>query len=50
MLEWATNQLLGDKTTEKPQAFISYFAPSQVGYHFELVKLKPSKSHQKIKK
>ena len=35
MLEWATNKLLGDKTTEKPLASIPDFVPSQVGYPFE---------------
>ena len=50
MLEWATNQLLGDKIDEKPQASIFDFAPSQAGYHIELVNLKPSKSHQNKKK
>ena len=50
MLERATNKLLGDKTTEKPQASIPYFVHSQAGYHFEPVNLKPSKSHHKKKK
>ena len=50
MLEWATNKHLGDKTTEKPQASIPNFVPSQAGYPFELVNLKPSKSHHKKKK
>ena len=50
MLEWATNQLLGDKTAEKPQASIFYFAPSQAGYQFEIVNLKSSKSQNKKNK
>ena len=50
MLEWVTNQLLGDKTTEKPQASISDYVPSQAGYKFESVNLKSSKSHPKKKK
>ena len=50
MLELATNKLLGDKTTEKPQASIPNFVPSQAGYPFEPVNLKPFKSHLKKKK
>ena len=29
ILEWMTNQLLGDKSCEKPQASISDYVPSQ---------------------
>ena len=49
MLEWMTNHLLGDKTTEKPQASIFDFTPSQPGYQYEPVNLKPSKSQRKKK-
>ena len=44
MLEWKTNKLLGDRTVERPQPSISDFTPSQAGYQYELVNLKPSKS------
>ena len=44
MLEWMTNQLLGDRTVGRPQPSIFDFTPSQVGYQYELVNLKPSKS------
>ena len=47
MMEWMTNQLLGDKLGEKLQASISDFAPSQAGYKFEPVNLKSSKSQKK---
>ena len=50
MLESATNNLLGDKTTEKPQTFILDFVPSQASYKFEPVNLKSSKSNHKTKK
>ena len=50
MLEWATNKLLDDKTTGKPQVSILEFVPSQAGYPFEQVNIKPSKSHHKKKK
>ena len=49
MLEWITNQLLEDKTVEKPQSSISDFTPSNVGYQYELVNLKPSKPQRKKK-
>ena len=32
ILEWFTNKMVGDKTTEQPQASISEFTPSQGGY------------------
>ena len=50
MLEWATNKLLGDKTTENSHVSIPEFVPSQAGYSFEQVNIKPSKSHKKKKK
>ena len=50
MLEWATNKLLSDKTTEKPQVSILEFVPSQAGYQFDHVNIKSSKSHHKKKK
>ena len=50
MLEWATNNLLGEKIIEKLQASILDFVPSQTGYKFEPVNLKHSKSHPKKKK
>ena len=49
MVEWMTNQLLGDKIAIKPQASISDFTPSQAGYQYDLVNLKPSKSQKKNK-
>ena len=50
MLEWATNKLLDDKTTEKPQVSIPEFVPSQVGYQFEQFYIKSSKSDHKKNK
>ena len=50
MLEWATNKLLGDKTTEKPQVYIPEFGPSQASYQFEQVNIKSSKSNHKKNK
>ena len=50
MLEWATNKLLGDKTTKKPQVSIPKFVLSQDGYPFEQVNIIPSKSYHKKKK
>ena len=50
MLEWTTNQLLGDKTSERPQPSISDFTPSQAGYQYEPVNLKTSRSQHKRKK
>ena len=50
MLEWMTNQLLGDRTVEKPSSSISDFTPSQASYQYEPVNLKTSKSqHRKNK-
>ena len=50
MLEWTTNNLLGDKTTKKPHVSLLEFVPSQADYPFEQVNIKPSKSHHKKKK
>ena len=50
MMEWLTKKLSGDKTTAQPQASISNFTPSQVGYQYEPVNLKHSKSQKKRKK
>ena len=47
MLEWMKNQLLGDRTTKRPQSFISNFTPSLAGYQYEPVNLKPSQSRRK---
>ena len=49
ILEWMTNQLLGKGTTEKPQPSIFDFTPSNAGYQYELVNLKPSKYQRKKK-
>ena len=49
MLEWMTNQLLGDRIAEKPSSSISNFTPSQAGYQYEPINLKTSKS-QHMKK
>ena len=48
MQEWIALKLTGDGTTKKPQAYISDFSP-QGAYQYELVNLKPSKSHRKKK-
>ena len=47
MLEWMTNQLQGDRIAERPQPSISDSTPSNVGYQYEPVNLKSSKSHRK---
>ena len=49
MLEWMTNQLIGDRTIENPQSSIPDFTPSNASYQYELVNLKPSKSQRKKK-
>ena len=49
MLEWFINKLARDKTAEKPSSSISNFTPSQAGYQYEPVNLKPSKSQRKNK-
>ena len=49
MLEWFTNKLAGDTEAERHQPSFSNFTPSNVGYPYELVNLKPSKSHRKKK-
>ena len=49
MLEWFTNKLVRDTKAERPQPSFSDFTPSNVGYPYESVNIKPSKSHRKNK-
>ena len=49
MMEWFTLKMSGERTAKRPQASIPDFSPSQGAYQYELVNLKPSKSHRKKK-
>ena len=49
MLEWFTLKILGDNTSETPQPSFPEYTPSNVGYPYELVNLKASKSNRNKK-
>ena len=49
MLKWFTNKLVGDTKAKRPQPSFFDFTPSNVGYPYESLNLKPSKSHRKKK-